>query len=199
MSLLEHTKLAHHVAHNWVDSFRRAGMCMDFDDLVQEAFVVCINAERRFDASRGLAFSTYYVTSANHHFAALIKRSKAVKTCSVNVGEDFDLLEGLEDEGANPELECSTSQCVERAIEGLSPLSKLLAQMLIDPPKFVKEQFAAVEAKRKEAQRLGIDERYPAEINIAFLSSLLEVVGLSGSALARAKDEVKKLELNYAV
>lgn len=132
MNPLNHQALVHYVARKWLKSFEKAAVSIDYNDLVQEAFMVFIYASKKFDPTKGWAFSTYFNVASN-------------------------------------------------------------------PPKEVKEQFAAVEAKRKVASSMGIDKRYPLELNLNFVASIMAVTGVAASDLSKAKEEVKRLELDYAV
>lgn len=200
-SLLVHTKLVHHVARKWLSSFERAGLGVEYEDLVQEGFVACINAKQKFDEAQGWAFSTYFVTCANNHMTALYKRLSKHKAVSLDapIDEDLTLLDQLEDTSKNPELELAADCAIRTAIDELPALAKAMLDLLIDPPAFLKEQFEAVEAKRQQARKEGVDERHPPEINLAFISSLFAAVGIKAKDLAIAREQIRELELTHAV
>lgn len=200
-SLLKYTKLVHHVARKWLTSFERAGLGVDHEDLVQEGFIACINAQSKFDEAQGWAFSTYFVTCANNHFAALLKRASKSRTISLDalIAEDLSLLDTLEDSSKNPELELVADHAIRGAIDELPALAKAMLDLLIDPPAFLKEQFAAVEAKRQRARECGVDERHPPDINLAFISSLFAASGIRAKDLAIARDQIRELESAHAV
>lgn len=199
MNPLNHQALVHYVARKWLKSFEKAAVSIDYNDLVQEAFMVFIYASKKFDPTKGWAFSTYFNVASNHHFHNMLTRLMEQRTLSVEVNDDFSILDLIEDEGENPELEFEAWERVETAIKELSPVAKMMAELLLSPPKEVKEQFAAVEAKRKVASSMGIDERYPPELNLNFVASIMAVTGVAASDLSKAKEEVKRLELDYAV
>lgn len=200
-SLLAHTKLIHHVARKWQISFERAGLGVEYDDLVQEGFVACINAKKKFDEAQGWAFSTYFVTCANNHFTALYKRMSKHKWVSLDalIDEDLTLLDTLEDTSKNPELELEAHSALRGAIDDLPALAKAMLDLLLDPPEFLREQFQAVEAKRQLARQQGVDERHPPEINLALISTLFAAVGIKAKDLAAARDQIRDLELTNAV
>lgn len=200
-SLLAHTKLVHHVARNWIASFERAGLGVEYEDLVQEGFVVCINAEKKFDKAQGWAFSTYFVTCANHHYSAMHKRMRGSSAISLDAltEDNLSLLDTLEDPSENPELELVANLELRNAIDDLPALAKAMLSLLIDPPSFVKEQFEAIEAKRQLARQQGVDERHPPEINLAFISSLFAAAGIRAKDLAIAREQIRELEAAHAV
>lgn len=196
MNPLDQQALINHVARKWKRRFECFGY--DFDDLFQEGFLVCLNVMKKYDPSKGYAFSTYFVTSLNNHFLNMLVSLKKVPLESVEHG-DFSLLDMVKDEAENPEEEVLVEAEVRTAIAGMSPLARMMTELLIDPPCFIKEQFAALEAKRKMAQQAGVDERYPSELNSTFLASLLSAAGVCSNELSRAKDEIKQLECAHAV
>lgn len=199
MNPLNHQALVHYVARKWAKSFEKAGVSMDYNDLVQEGFMVFIYASKKFDPTKDWAFSTYFNVAANHHFHNMLGRMIDERTQSLEIDDDLSVLDFVEDESQNPELEFQAGKRVEEAMNALSPVAKLMAELLLNPPKEIKDQFAAVEAKRKMASSLGIDERYPPELNLNFVASLMAAIGVSSSELSRAKEEVKRLELDHAV
>lgn len=199
MNPLNHQALVHYVARKWLKSFEKAGVSIDYNDLVQEGFMVFIYASKKFDPTKGWAFSTYFTVASNHHFHNMLGRLIDERTQSVELGDDLSILDLVEDESENPELEFQAGKRVEEAMNALSPVAKLMAELLLNPPKEIKDQFAAIEAKRKMASSLGIDERYPPELNLNFVASLMAAIGVGSSELSKAKEEVKRLELDHAV
>lgn len=197
MNPLDQKALISHVAKKWNPRFKQFGF--DLDDLVQEGFIVCMTVSKTFDPSKGYAFSTYFVTSLNRHFLNLLLGLQRLPMQSVEIGDDLSLLDMIEDEAENPEKEVLAEAEIKSAIKSLSPLARLMAELLIDPPPYLREQFDALEAKRKMAQQIGVDERYPSEINSTFLASLLGAAGICNNELSKAKDELRRLETAHAV
>ncbi|SUE95844.1 RNA polymerase factor sigma-32 [Ectopseudomonas mendocina] len=197
MNPLDQKALIGHVVKKWGHRFKQFGF--DLDDLVQEGFIVCMTVSKTFDPSKGYAFSTYFVTSLNRHFLNLLLGLQKLPMQSVEISNDLCLLDAIEDESENPEKEVLAEAEIKSALESLSPLARLMAELMIDPPTYLREQFDALEAKRKMAQRVGVDERYPSEINSTFLASLLSAVGICTNELSKAKDELRRLESAHAV
>lgn len=198
--VLEHTKLIHHVARKWIASFEKAGSVVSYDDLVQEGFIACINAHRMFDETRGLAFSTYFVTCANHHYAGMLKRvGRPVSSLDEAIVDDLPLIDLIEDAGENPEAEVMTAASVQADINSLPALAKSMLGVLIDPPEFVRSEFLAMDSKRKVAKQLGIDERYPSELNLSFVATLFASAGIGARDINMAKDSIRELEATYEV
>lgn len=197
MNPLEQKALIGHVVKKWRPRLEQFGF--DLDDLVQEGFIVCMTVSKTFNPERGYAFSTYFVTSLNRHFLNLLLGLQKLPMQSVELGNDLNLLDMIEDETENPEKEVLAEAEIREAIKSLSPLARMMVELLIDPPAYLREQFEALEAKRKMAQQIGVDERYPSEINSTFLASLLGAAGICNNELSKAKDELKRLESAHAV
>lgn len=199
MNPLEYQPLIHFAARKWIKSFDKASVGIEYSDLVQEAFIVFIQAAKKYDETKGWAFSTYFVTAASHHFHNMLSRLVLERAQSVEVGYDLSLLDLIEDPSENPELELEGSQRIEAAIESPSPVAKMIAVSLINPSPELKSEFQALDSKRKIASSLRIDERYPPELNINFMVSLLSAAGISSKELSQAKEEIRQLELANAV
>lgn len=197
MNPLDQKALISHVAKKWNHRLKQFGF--DMNDLVQEGFIVCMTVSKTFDPSKGYAFSTYFVTSLNRHFLNLMLGLQRLPVQSVEIDDNLSLLDMIEDESENPEEEVLAESAIKLAIKSLSPLARLMAELLIDPPTYLREQFDALEAKRKMAQQIGVDERYPSEINSTFLASLLGAAGICNNELPKAKDELRRLETAHAV
>jgi len=193
----EHHKLVNYVASNWWKTIRSMRMGMDFDDVRQEAFLVCLNAEKSFDPSKGWAFSTYFVTAARHHFSHLI--TKKIHGEIVTEDVDQQLLVNMIDDGECPETAVSIDQELSASADSLSPIAALIMALLTSPPDLLVRNFEALNSKRELARNAGIDERYPAEMNLTFVCSMLSLMGVSASMINKAKEELKELESRYAV
>lgn len=199
--LLAHAGLVHHIARKWWASFEKAGMGVEYDDLVQEGYMAGLNAVQKFDEGQGWAFSTYFVTCANHHYAALYRRMRKNLAVSLDepVEEDLSRMDMLEDTASNPELVLEAECTIHHAINELPALAFEMLKLYADPPEFVQAQFEAVQAKREQVRQHGVDERHPPEINLAFISSLFAAAGVRAKDLAVARQQIRDLELAHAV
>jgi RNA polymerase sigma factor (sigma-70 family) len=196
LTLTQSQRLIHFACRKWVKAFELSGSSFDYEDLVQEATIVYLNAAEKFDPSKNLAFSTYLTVSITHRLSGLFSKNSRFDHYSLSAHEEFTSLEeSLKDVASNPELELEAAQSVEGLINGLSPLAKAIEKLSILPPEFLKAEFEALNAKRKIASDWGIDERYPTEINLNFVSHLLSLLGVSSSDIARAKTEIRNMEL----
>jgi hypothetical protein len=123
-------------------------------------------------------------------------REKAV---NLEIMDESTTLPLIEDQGASADAAWVVQQELEEAFAKLSPLALVITAMLIDPPEYLQAEFDAVEAKRELIKQANLDERYPAELNLAFISSLLSSMGVGKTMLASAKNEVRDLESSYEV
>lgn len=197
MSPSTHAKLVHYVASTWWSTFQRLNVGLELDDLVQEAWVACLNAEAGFDASKGWAFSTYYVNSAKNHFWNLLQKLGRDKAVNLEMIEEDRLL--LIEDQRDPADIVSAVERLNASLAHLSPLARLIVDLLIAPSEQLRAEFNALEVKREMARACGIDERHPVELNVAFICSILAAAGVSQTMLANARREIKDLETQHGL
>lgn len=195
MSQSTHTKLVHYVASTWWKTFRQLNVGLELDDLVQEAWIACLNAEAGFDASKGWAFSTYFVNAAKHHFWNLLQKAGREKAVNLELIEDDHL--PIEDRGRDPADIVIAAERLNETLSQLSPVARLIMNLLIAPSDEIKAEFQALDFKREVARDAGIDERHPIELNITFICSLLAAAGVAQMTLASAKREIRELETQH--
>lgn len=189
-----HHKLVHSVAYSWWRVIKVTSLGMEFEDVLQEAWIVCLSAQKRFDPSKGWAFSTYFYTAARNHFVAMIKTSSKLQTVSPELDDDFSLFDQLADESENPEQELCGAQQVRYRLDGANPLARMMVELIMTPPPCIQAQFDAVNSKRAKAKACGFDERHPAEINLVFISDLLAKLGATQTMLTQARSDIRALE-----
>lgn len=189
-----HHKLVHYVAMTWWRKIQSMNIGLELDDVIQEAYLACLNAEAGFDKSRGWAFSTYFVSTAKHHFWNLLQKAIREKPVNVEIVDENALFSTIEDNSSNPADMMSAAQCLVEAIISLSPLARLMIDLLIAPPASLKAEFFALEAKRELIREARVDERHPQQLDIAFISSILIDAGVSQAMIKDARNEIKKLE-----
>lgn len=193
-----HHKLVHSVAYNWWRVISNTNLGMEFEDVLQEAWIVCLNAQKRFDPSKGWAFSTYLYTAARNHFVAMIKAGSKLQTISPQLDDDFSLFDQVADESENPEQELCGVQQVRYRLDGATPLTRMMVELIMTPPPCIQAQFDAVNAKRAQAKISGFDERHPIEINLAFVSDILAKLGVTQAMLSQARNDIRALENSHA-
>lgn len=199
MDLAPYHKLVHYVAQTWWKSFNGVDVALDYDDLVQEAYMVCMNALEGYDEARGFAFSTYFVSAARRHFFRMLSKIRKSGPISVEITDQNALFEMTQCHTECPESAVSVSQELGRSIERLSPLARAMLELVMTPPDELQDEFKALEHKRDEARRLGIDERHPQELNINFVGALMAQLGFSKHAVSEAKKEIREWESSYEV
>lgn len=194
-----HKKLIHHAAWRWWTVIEKLGLSMEFEDVVQEAYLVSLNAQRQFDVEKGWTFSTYFMTAARNHFRELIKRMRRVSAISVEQDDETSLLDTLSDESQCPDREVQVSKDMQQRLAQMSPLSRLVVDLLLSPPPELAAQFDALDAKRHHMRKLGTGERFPLDMNAGFVCDLVRQMGASHADVAIVRRELQELETEYAV
>lgn len=192
----EHLKLVYHAAYRWWAAIQKMGLGLELDDLVQESYIAFMSAERSFDATKGFAFSTYFMTCAKNHFSLLLQQMGRSYAVSAQIDEETSLIDSLTDE-QHPEGEVEAVSELQARLNTLSPLSQLVVTLLMSPPAELSQEFQALQAKREQARKAGTNERYPNEMTHTFICSLLKRMGASHAQLATVKDELRHLEGEY--
>lgn len=150
------------------------GASLQDEDFEQECWIAWCKARDRFDADRGLSFSTLLSTCIRNHFETLrltAARAKRSGAC-VAFGE-CGAPEEVEGKAADPERMTQMSELARRNFAKMDPRLRLIIQLLILPPDpRLRAEIEALNAKADLARAKGHGDRLPRELNLAMMSKL---------------------------
>ena len=156
----------------------------NFDDLEQELWVVWVKATRKFDPSKGYAFSTYFVRAClNLGMKISEKQGRQVQTAAYDDMDGDNWISGNDD----TEEQVSSALDAETILSKVDPRMALIARLLSDDSALAQED-AALRAKAAHARSLGID-RVDAGVT---LPALFKLVGVSRARGYRMVGELKE-------
>lgn len=115
---------------------RARGCSVEFDDLKQEAAIVYHRAAKRFDAKRGVKFTTYLWRAVSNHFRRMMDYDTSAATDSLNenVGEGHDTrLDFVTSAEKSVEDQIDAQREMEENLKRLSPLARRVAILMIEP------------------------------------------------------------------
>lgn len=191
--------LIHTVAQKGFGRLRAIGAATDYEDLFQELSETFVKAYDRFDESLGNKFSTYFMQAAYHEVNRIAKRFE-VERIEFGVKSFEEMSAGLDggsveemipDSAMTPEQELIGRDTVRDMLERLSPLASMIAEMAINPPDFMENEFAAAQAHAEYSRSLGVEKRARGSLNVAFVCSVLEkTTDLPHGTIKSARNEV---------
>lgn len=181
-------KLVRYAASRYWKRIKSLNLSMEWDDVEQEASLVWLMAEKKFDQSKGYSFSTYFMVCARNHFNALI--GCMYKPNEVEESENMEAV----DDSVNPELEVHAARVLAARAAKLSNLAMTMLDMAYSPDEFMASQFEALRAKSQFTRKLNIDERFPPELNLRFAEYLLSKMGVPKKELIKARNELAEME-----
>lgn len=110
-------------------------------------------------------------------------------------GEDGgSVIETIDSGTATPEQLCQAQQELNNLMADLSPLAAKIVEMTLNPPPFIEEELAAIEAHVEYARSNGFARRNTASISVSFVADVLEKTsGLPALTIRTAKREILDL------
>lgn len=117
---------------------------MSVEDVEQELWVAWANSREKFDPSKGVRFSTFYVRMAYWHINRVFDdKKRSVRAVSENTafGEDeISLFDRVASEGATPEESCEVIDEAAVAISDLSVVAQQVVAWMCEPPAVLLEE-----------------------------------------------------------
>jgi len=188
-SISENIGLVHHTSRRVHNRILQSGVTVDYDDVFQEASIIWLTCESKFDASLGFKFSTYFVQSVNFSvFRGYQKKNDRFNAFTINMLDDDDDFFEPEDSSL-PVDQDDEYVWAARLIDGLSPFAEKMVKILLDPPQLILDSLEAMNHKAEYARGLGVDRRSPKELT---LSSLCIVLNVSRGVRQRVVAEVER-------
>jgi RNA polymerase sigma factor (sigma-70 family) len=129
------------------------------DDLIQEGYLVFLQAEKTFDRSRGVPFDAYLATRLRYRYLEMTREIKPAMSLQGRVGEDGtleDLLpakDNTEEEAAEHQLEWQIKQ----ALDTLSQMQRIIIHEIFFEnkklPQIAKEEGITYETAKTHKKR----------------------------------------------
>lgn len=180
----ENVGLIHVVAKKGWGRLQRVGAQYPYEDIYQELSITFIKAFDGFNDNLGNKFSTYFVTSAQHHVNKIVKAYEIermeLKMRSVEEmaswsedgeGSECDLVAS---EDLTPEERCEFMESIEAMEAKLSPLAMQILTLALDPPEFLEREFHAASSHAKCSRDSGTEKRATRSLNVAFVCDFLD-------------------------
>ena len=196
----QNVNLVHKISHKCYARAAALGSCMEYDDVFQEASAVFVQTCEKFDEERGTKFSTYFFKSAFNELNSIF-RDFETERCELgtvslqefeeNSGDTLD----IKAEDITPEEAMVAAEGAEFIRDGLSPLSLLVCEWLINPPPFLVEEFEKVRIHLELARSRGFDKRGAKHLSVPFICEMLMLLGLASEKDIRET----KAELKWAI
>jgi hypothetical protein len=196
--LQKHEGMLYTVARKVLRRLHGIGVSSEFDDVRQELITVMIVAQRKFDPSRGIAFSTYFYRAAfnemNRRFASQIEE-RELGVCSVEElmpdDSDGDLLECIDSGTLSPEELWTRRMGVRQALRTLSPLASLMLRWMLAPSAALQREICAEEAHANYARTQGQRARVATDLQL--ICRLMTRMGVPAGRVRAAHEELLRL------
>lgn len=181
-----------HARRAWA-RLERAGIPVDFNDVMQEAGVIFSRARHGFDAGRGVKFSTYLWNALNNSLNRFCdqQRDRARGQVSIDAEIDEDggsLLSILPDTTArDPAETLERRQTALETVKGFTFETRLVIANLVAPGDALKAEVARMRAFSKRCSKTDM-----VAPRITFnMEVIMEIAGFDKRAKIRVRREIK--------
>jgi RNA polymerase sigma factor (sigma-70 family) len=101
------------------------------EDMIQEGYLVYLEAEKNFDKARGVPFNAFLAQQLRFHFLEQARKKKSAISLQTRVGTEDSTLELFIPAKENTEeevLERQTEACIRQALQALSPQQRIVVK-----------------------------------------------------------------------
>jgi hypothetical protein len=202
--------LVHSVARKGHRRLQAIGSSLEYNDLVQDLSVVFIRSFELFDPSKG-KFSTYFIQASYHELNKIAReveeeriennvksveemdaRHVEVVPSEVGTGSSYWLDGQMACSRDTPEQAVAGSMLIANVRRDLTPLARLMADWVIEPPAAVESELEARQAHMEVARSLGHARRCCDSMNLKFICEMLALTGeFTKSEIRAAQSELK--------
>lgn len=101
------------------------------EDMIQEGYLVFLEAEKNFDKARGVPFNAYLAQKLRFHYLEQARKKKPVISLQTRVGSEGSTLELFVPAKENTEEEAMERQVearIQQALLTLSPLQRIVVE-----------------------------------------------------------------------
>jgi RNA polymerase sigma factor (sigma-70 family) len=171
---------------------------LEYEDLEQEAALVMMRAYDKFDPNLGFQFSTYFFRAAYNELGRCLKPFEndinvlGLSSMQAAVGDDGESIdmESMIDGGhASPEQLMEGSDLIKSIQKKLSPLARMILDLMIDPPDEVEKEWQSLRAAGLETWT---------NMTKNYLSSYVEkLTGASNIEIRMAMSEIDRVGKDF--
>jgi hypothetical protein len=197
-------KLVHRVALQAQNRLDRAGMGADYQDTFADMREVFFKSMIGFDEGFGTTFSTYFMRAAhnkmNRVYGPRIKERLIYGVRNVQEllhpdSRGEDALDFLEFDGCDtnaPDRILEAKQFLENLDERLSPVAKLMVELIVSPPKLASDQMDRIQAHSLHVQDLGGTKRQLKDVTL-ISTFMIHGLGIDADLVKGARQELDQL------
>jgi DNA-directed RNA polymerase specialized sigma24 family protein len=177
-ALEANVKLIHFAARRAQTRLLQAGYNAEYDDVFQDTAILWMECERKFDPEKGFQFSTYFMRAVD---LTLFKRhnrrnnqfERGFESLDKE-GENAPALQAI-DVALGAENQMILDETVGEIARRLSPLTRRIFELLLNPPKIILDNLTALTHKGEYARSIGVDKRGYSDLTVLSLCQVLKV------------------------
>lgn len=182
-------RLLHLEARRAFNRAKQIGLTMEYEDVFQIMSMAYAKAMRKFDETKGYAFSTYLVTICRREFNRQTEKpieervEHGVRSMAELTGSDPDAegwddvserLAGITDPTMNPEQALLHKERIEKVMRWLSFPTKIVLELMLKPTPELNEAFKRHQEEQTAVRKVLRPVGDRADMNLSFVLDFLK-------------------------